>query len=100
MLFTAHCKLFQSAPIDIEVFDFDVKDKTSVNIEIEGDGIFRVSGGYIENLSRGVVLNDYVSFSYFQKRLSEDGIIQKLKDAGMQNGDTVRIKDIEFVYND
>lgn len=90
----------KSAPIDIEVFDFDVKDKTSVNIEIEGDGIFRVSGGYIENLSRGVVLNDYVSFSYFQKRLSEDGIIQKLKDAGMQNGDTVRIKDIEFVYND
>lgn len=90
----------KSKPMETEVFDFDTKDKTSIDIQIESDGAFRVSGGYIDNLARGVVLSDYTSFSYFQKRLSQDGIIEKLKQMGMKNGDTVRIKDIEFVYND
>ena len=87
------------APIDIEVYDFDTKDKTSVVVESEGEGIFRVSGGYIDHIARGVVLNDSLSFAYFQKRLVQDGIIQKLLDSGMKDGDIVRIKDVEFEYN-
>ena len=87
------------APIDIEVYDFDTKDKTSVIVESEGEGIFRVSGGYIDHIARGVVLNDSLSFAYFQKRLVQDGIIQKLLDSGMKDGDIVRIKDVEFEYH-
>ena len=86
-------------PIEIEDFDFDAKDKTSITIEKEGQGIYRVSGGYIDNLSRGVVLNDSLSFAYFQKRLVEDGVIEKLLQNGMQQGDIVRIKDVEFEYH-
>ena len=87
------------APIDIEVYDFDTKDKTSVVVESEGEGIFRVSGGYIDHIARGVVLSDSLSFAYFQKRLVQDGIIQKLLDSGMKDGDIVRIKDVEFEYH-
>lgn len=87
-------------PLDIELYDFDIKDKTSLDIKKISSNEFEVSGGYIENLSRGVVLSDYVSFSYFQKRLKEDGVIEKLKEKGLKNGDLVHIKDITFEYFD
>lgn len=85
-------------PIEIELFNFDVKDKTSIQVEQIDARTYRVEGGYIENLIRGVVLSDYVSFSYFQKRLAADGVIDALKEKGMKPGDTVLIKDISFVY--
>ena len=90
----------KSEPIEIEDFEFDKRDKTSVNISREDDGSFRVSGGLIENMIRGIVLSDEISFAYFQKRLKEDGIIAKLKERGLKEGDIVHIKDIEFEYMD
>ena len=64
------------------------------------DGSFVVSGGYIDNLIRGIVLSDFVSFAYFQKRLKNDGVIEKLKEKGLKEGDIVRIKDINFEYSE
>ena len=61
---------------------------------------FIVSGGYIDELSRGIVLNDPVSFAYFQKAIKDKGIIKELKKRGMEIGDTVIIGDIEFVYEE
>ena len=88
----------KTKPIKIEDTEFDKRDRTSLNIERADDGAFVVSGGYVDNLVRGIVLSDYKSFAYFQMRLKNDGIIQKLLEEGMKEGDTVRIKDIEFVY--
>ncbi len=88
-----HIKKFES-----EIFEIDKRDKTSIVIEKINEQTFRVSGGYVENLVRGVFLHDYTSFSYFQKRLIDDGIIEKLKEQGLKNGDTVEIKDISFEY--
>lgn len=84
--------------MEIEKFDFDFKDRTSLEIIKEEEGHFRVSGGYIDNLVRGVLLTDHMSFAFFQKRLVLDGIIEKLKENGMVDGDTVHIKDISFTY--
>lgn len=85
-------------PIVVTKHDFDIKDKTSVNIEIDEDGTFVVTGGKIDNFVRGVVLTDSRSFAYFQGRLQEMGIIDMLKEKGLKEGDRVRIKDIEFEY--
>lgn len=90
----------KAQPIQIQNTDFDTKDKTSVQIQVVADGVFRVEGGYIDNLVRGVVLNDYLSNAYFQKRLVQDGIIEQLKANGLKDGDTVQIKDVEFVYTE
>ena len=46
------------------------------------------------------MLSDYNSFAYFQMRLKRDGIIEKLKAEGLKQGDTVKIKDIDFVYEE
>ncbi len=88
----------KSEPIEIEEHDFDKKDNTSIVITREDDGTFVVSGGKIDNFIRGVVLDDTRSFAYFQARLQEMGIIDMLKQRGLKNGDSVRIKDITFEY--
>ena len=85
-------------PIVVTKKDFDVKDKTSVYIDIDENGVFNVTGGKIDNFVRGVVLSDARSFAYFQGKLQEMGIIDMLKEKGLKNGDLVRIKDIEFEY--
>ena len=93
-------KIPKTPPIDVEVSDFDKRDKTSINITRKDDASFEVTGGYVDNLIRGIVLSDFNSFSYFQMRLKRDGVIDKLKERGMKSGDLVKIKDIEFVYED
>ena len=40
------------------------------------------------------------SFAYFQRRLKQDGILDKLHEAGAVDGDTIRIKEVEFVLTD
>lgn len=86
--------------IEIQETNFDKRDKTSIEIKQTEPHHFVVEGGYVDNLVRGIVLSDFNSFAYFQMRLKRDGIIEKLKDAGLQEGDTVKIKDIEFVYEE
>ena len=91
-------KIPAKAPIEVEEYNFDKKDVSSVQITREDDGTFVVSGGKIDNFIRGVVLSDFFSFSYFQTKLQEMGIIDMLKERGLKNGDTVQIKDIVFEY--
>ncbi len=86
------------APLEFEPFVYPERDTTGFSVRRDDDGAFEVVGGMIEELARGVVLNSYDSFNYFQKRLRDDGVIKALKKAGAQEGDTVRILDIEFEF--
>lgn len=95
-IYTKLSTLPKAQAIDIEEYNFDAKDTTSLNIERNEYGEYVVSGGYIDNLIRGVVLSDYESNAFFQKRLKEDGVLDKLREKGAKNGDTVHIGDIEF----
>ena len=90
----------KSLPMEVELDELDKRDTTSLFVEIEEDGAFRVEGGLIDNLIRGIVLDDMESFAYFQKRLKQDGIIDLLKEHGAKDGDTIRIKEIEFDFID
>lgn len=78
----------------------DERDTTSVDITRNDAGAFIVSGGYVDHISRGIVLDDSVSFAYFQKRLREDGIIDLLKKKGLKSGNVVIMGEIEFEYMD
>ena len=42
--------------------------------------------------------DDYESLQYFQRVMKESGIIAALVDAGVHDGDTVKLYDIEFDY--
>ncbi len=86
------------APLEFERFEYMPKDTRSFEIGRFDDGAFEVSGGMMEELARNVILDNYDSFAYFQKRLKEEGVIKALKKAGAKDGDVVRIMDIEFDY--
>lgn len=91
-------KIPKKQALAVEEFDFDKKDFSSIEITRHDDGSFEVSGGRIENLARGVVISDQMSFAYFQNKLKEMGVIDMLKEKGLKEGDTVVIKDISFEY--
>lgn len=91
-------KIPKKPALAVEEYDFDKKDFSTIEITRLDDGSFVVSGGRIENLARGVVISDELSFAYFQTRLKEMGVIDMLKERGLKEGDTVIIKDITFEY--
>lgn len=93
-------KLPPKPPVEVEKFDFDVRDRDSLSITRDDEGAFVLSGGKIDNFIRGVVLSDTRSFAYFQKTLKEMGIIDMMKERGLVNGSIVKIKDITFEYTE
>ena len=87
-------------PMEIDEYYEEVPDNASFEVFRGSDGSFMVEGGLIDMLSRNVILSDYESYHYFQKVLDERGVIKALRDAGIKEGDIVRMKDIEFEYTE
>lgn len=85
-------------PLEFEPFEYTRKDATHFDIVRDDDGAYEVVGGMMEELARNVILDNFDSFTFFQKKLREEGIIKALKRAGAGEGDTVRILDIEFEF--
>ncbi len=83
-----------------EIYELDKRDYTSIEITRDDDGTFVVTGGLIDKMSRGIILGDPESFAYFQRRLKQNGIIDKLLEKGLKEGDTVRIGTNEFTYTE
>jgi len=82
--------------LEFEPFVYERPNPNRWEIIKNEDGSFEVVGGFIDELIRGVVLNDFQSFSYFQKVLKDKGIIKELKKQGADENSTIRIKDFEF----
>lgn len=92
-------KTIEKQPVqEIEETDIDKKDRKQVIIEQDDEHAFVVSGYLIDEIVKGVNVDDFYSNAYFQKRLKDEGVIDKLLEAGMQEGDTVKIEGYEFEY--
>lgn len=91
-------KLPEKEPIRPEIFSLDERDYTTFDVVKDETGTFVVSGGLIDKLIRGIILSDTESFAYFQKRLKQSGIDDKLKEMGIVEGDIVKIGNFEFEY--
>lgn len=77
-------------------FVYERPNPNKYEIEEVEEGVFEVTGGFIDELVRGVVLDDPQSFAYFQRVLKDKGIIKELKKRGADEYSTIRIKDIDF----
>ncbi len=69
---------------------YTLKEEAAFTITKE-DGIFVVDGPGVQKIMRKVNLEDNESYYYFQKCLDELGVNQALKEAGIKEGDTVRV---------
>jgi GTPase len=75
----------------------DEFDQTAVNIHVE-DGIYVVEGKWLLQLIDSVNFDDYESLQYFERVLINTGVIDALRDAGINEGDTVSIYDLQFDF--
>ena len=88
----------QRKPMEVEETDLNKRDKKQYEIIRHGQHYFELVGELIDTIAFGVMIDDMSSFAYFQKRLKDEGIIDKLKSLGMEVGDTVKVCEIEFEY--
>ena len=75
----------------------ELGDAGDITIEIK-DGVYMVEGAKLLHIMRGINFDDYESLQYFQKILNVSGVIDKLRAAGIKEGDTVSIYDFEFDF--
>lgn len=62
------------------------------------DGVYVVEGPRIEKMLGYTNLESEKGFVFFQNFLRENGILEKLEELGIQEGDTVRMYGLEFDY--
>ncbi len=66
----------------------------------EKDGVYEVSGASVDSLLDAVNFEDYESLNWFHRTLKASGIIDRLRELGAQEGDTVRLGEMEFDFVD
>ncbi len=62
------------------------------------EGMFVVEASWFPRVLRGIDVEDYESLQYMQRVLEKSGVFEALRKAGIEEGDTVSIYDIEFEY--
>lgn len=90
-------KVFEAQPLSPEEWESRFASKQEFEVEVE-DGIYYVSAIWLEPVLRTVNMDDYSSLQYFQRVLRSSGIIDKLEEMGIEEGDTVNIFGFEFDY--
>ncbi|MBQ3934501.1 MAG: GTPase ObgE [Clostridia bacterium] len=73
------------------------KEDYGVDIQHNGD-VYIVRGEWLKKLISRTDFDDYESLQHFQRVLREKGVIEALEQAGIDEGCTVRIYDIEFDF--
>lgn len=102
-LMKAAAEMLSTIPItDLEIADEDkfIPEEKRFTYEINEveEGIFEITGTFVDRLLTSVNVNDPDSLRYFHKVLRNKGIIDELKEMGIEDGDVVRLNDFEFEF--
>ncbi|NLU51788.1 MAG: GTPase ObgE [Clostridiaceae bacterium] len=80
------------------VIDLDSeKNEPPFTVRREND-VYVVEGPWVDRIMGSVNLSDRDSLRYFQRSMKNIGVIEALEKKGINEGDTVRIGEIEFEY--
>lgn len=80
-----------------EVYEYEEEIEERILVKYE-DGQYKVEGTYVEELLYRTYFDDYDSIKYFQDALRKNGVIEKLKELGISEGESVFIMDNEFEF--
>lgn len=75
----------------------DIKQR-DVNIIRDGDSRYIVEGEWLIRYLRGIDMDEYDSLQHFHRVLQQSGVIDRLREAGVRDGDTVSIYGFEFDF--
>ncbi|MBQ2064204.1 MAG: GTPase ObgE [Firmicutes bacterium] len=88
---------------EVEIFDFEKEDNDpdyrTIYVD-EEDGVFVLSGKQLMKIFRSTNFYDMGSLRYLYKYIEKSGVIDQLKEMGLEEGDTIRIDNFEFEYVD
>ena len=70
----------------------------TISVDEEDRSVFVVEGPKIEKMLGYTNLDSEKGFAFFQRFLKESGILEELEEAGIQEGDTVRMYGFDFDY--
>lgn len=88
--------------VDYETYDEEYiefkEDNTPDYTVFRQNEFFIVEGPLIDNLVYRTNFDDNVALKHFQKVLRDKGVITKLQELGIENGDTVVVGELEFDY--
>ena len=86
-------EFFPEEELVVENLPYTIEEMTR-----EGDNIFVVEGPKIEKMLGYTNLDSEKGFAFFQRFLKDGGIIEALEDAGIEEGDVVKMYGFEFDY--
>ena len=81
-----------TAPVEEDTRRWEARQVDAVTFEVVGRGVERL-------VAMTDIENEY-ALRRLQKTLDKMGITKRLKELGAKDGDTVRIRDVEFEYED
>lgn len=89
------------APVVFEkefIPEVDTGANLPYTVEKESEHLYVVEGPRIEKMLGYTNLDSEKGFAFFQKFLKESGILKELEQAGIEEGDTVRMYGLQFDY--
>jgi GTP-binding protein len=96
-------RLEQLPPVQVFAPEVSVEAEVStptereIHIEVE-DGIYYVSGAWVERIVGSINFDDYESRMYFERVLRKAGVFDMLEREGIQEKDTVDVLGLQFEY--
>ena len=76
----------------------DEPDFRDINIEVDEDGVFVLTGKQLRKIFDSTNFNDTGSLRYLYKYIDSKGVFEELAERGLEDGDTVKVFDYEFEY--
>lgn len=102
-LMKACAEKLQAIPVtetiyDVEDFFIPETKQFTYDVEIDEDGVFVVTGSFVDRLLYTVDIHNPSHLRYFHKVLGNKGVLDRLKEMGIEDGDFIRLNDFEFEY--
>ncbi len=88
-------KKYESENIPLEMFEKQEDKGFTIKVV---DDVYFVEAKWLLKILQRTDLDDYESLQYFQRVLISSGIIDALRERGINEGDTVSIYDLEFDF--
>ncbi len=88
-------KTYESENIPAALFEKTADKSFEITVN---DGVYSIQAEWLLKILQRCDLDDYESLQYFQRVLNTSGIIDALREKGINEGDTVEIYDLEFDF--
>lgn len=87
--------LYDEEELETEIISYEEEAPFTVRTE---DGVYIVEGRWLKRLLGSTNFEDSESLQYFQNSLRKKGVIKELEKLGIQEGDPVKMYEVEFDY--